>query len=112
NDDILHNLHLFANPLMTDIPDKNNRDVIYFGPGIHTFEDNKFEVPSNCTVYVDGGAILRGHLLAHNVKNVKIICSGMAGHKVQKILMLSTLAQKSIRLRIINLQCHSTVRCM
>lgn len=83
NDDIFHNLHLFANPLMTDIPDKNNPDVIYFGPGIHTFEDNKFEVPSNSTVYVDGGAILRGQLLVHNVKNVKIIGSGMVEHTVK-----------------------------
>lgn len=83
NGDIFHNLHLFANPLIGEIPDRNQADVIYFGPGIHEFENKKFDVPSNSTVYVDGGAILRGQLLVHNVKNVKIIGSGMVEHTVK-----------------------------
>src|SRR5690606_1281545 len=83
NDDIFHNLHLFANPLMTDIPDKNRTDVIYFGPGIHEFEGKKLNVPSNTTVYVDGGAILRGQLLIENVNNVKVIGRGMVEHTVK-----------------------------
>ncbi|GGH08564.1 endo-polygalacturonase [Sphingobacterium alkalisoli] len=83
NDDIFHNLHLFANPLMTDRPDKNKKDVIYFGPGIHEFEGGKLDVPSNSTVYVDGGAVLRGQLLVHNAKNVKIIGRGMVEHTVK-----------------------------
>lgn len=83
NDDIFHNLHLFANPLMTDIPDKRKKDVIYFGPGIHEFEDKKFNVPSNTTVYVDGGAILRGQLLIHEAQNVKVIGRGMVEHTIK-----------------------------
>jgi len=83
NDDIFHNLHLFANPAIENVPDKNDPNVIFFGPGIHEFEDEKFEVPSNKTVYVDGGAILRGQLLIHNAQNVKVIGSGMVEHTVK-----------------------------
>jgi hypothetical protein len=83
NDDIFHNLHLFANPMIENIPDRNDPDVIFFGPGIHEFEDNKFEVPSNKTVYIDGGAILRGQLLIQNAENVNVIGSGMVEHTVK-----------------------------
>lgn len=83
NDDIFHNLHLFANPLMENIPDKNNPNVIFFGPGIHTFEKNVFHVPSDKIVYVDGSAILRGQLLIHDVQNVKVVGRGMVEHTVK-----------------------------
>jgi len=83
NDDIFHNLHLFANPIIKNIPDRNDQDVIFFGPGIHEFENDKFQVPSNKTVYIDGGAILRGQLLIHNAQNVKVMGSGMVEHTVK-----------------------------
>lgn len=83
NDDIFHNLHLFANPILKEIPDKDDPDVIYFGPGIHQFKNNKFDVPSNKTIYVDGGAILRGQLSISNAENIKIIGSGMIEHTVK-----------------------------
>ncbi|MDD2215603.1 MAG: hypothetical protein PHE41_03415 [Eubacteriales bacterium] len=83
NGNIFNNLHLFANPVIENIPDKNDPDVIFFGPGIHEFEDNKFEVPSNKTVYIDGGAILRGQLLIQNAENVNVIGSGMVEHTVK-----------------------------
>ncbi|MDK2841343.1 MAG: hypothetical protein PWQ17_848 [Anaerophaga sp.] len=83
NGDIFHNLHLFANPLIENIPDKNDPDVIFFGPGIHEFNNEQFEVPSNKTVYIDGGAILRGQLLIHNAQNVKVMGSGMVEHTVK-----------------------------
>lgn len=83
NGNIFNNLHLFANLVIENIPDKNDPDVIFFGPGIHEFEDNKFEVPSNKTVYIDGGAILRGQLLIQNAENVNVIGSGMVEHTVK-----------------------------
>lgn len=83
NDDIFHNLHLFANPILKEIPDKNNPDVIYFGPGIHEFEKNRFDIPSNKTVFVHGGAILRGQLSISNAENIKIVGSGMVEHTVK-----------------------------
>ncbi|WP_321345268.1 hypothetical protein [uncultured Draconibacterium sp.] len=83
NGDIFHNLHLFANPLVKNVPDKNDPNVIWFGPGIHDFENEKYLVPSGKTVYVDGSAILRGQLLVHDAYDVKIIGRGMVEHTVK-----------------------------
>lgn len=51
-------LHIFANPLETDAPRPDDPGVIYYGPGIH--EVGAVTVPSGKTVYVAGGAIVRG----------------------------------------------------
>lgn len=83
NGDIFHNLHLFANPILKQIPDKNDPNVIYFGPGMHEFAENKIEIPSGKTVYVDGSAILRGQLLIHNVRDVHVVGRGMIEHTVK-----------------------------
>ncbi len=42
------------------IPDKDNPEVIYFGPGIHTVKNGELRVPSGKTVYLAGGAVLMG----------------------------------------------------
>ena len=83
NNNIFNNLHLFANPMQTSIPDKSDKNVIYFGPGIHDFKGGEFAVPSGKTVYVDGSAILRGKLLIHDVKDVKIMGRGMVEYTVE-----------------------------
>ena len=51
-------LHLFANPPETDAPQPGDPNVIYFGPGIH--EVSQLVVRNNQTVYVAGGAVVRG----------------------------------------------------
>jgi hypothetical protein len=51
-------LHLFANPPESDVPKPGDPDVIYFGPGIH--EVSHLVVTDNQTVYVAGGAVVRG----------------------------------------------------
>lgn len=53
-------LHLFANSPETDIPQKGDPNVIYFGPGVH--EIHGLEVHSGQTVYVAGGAIVKARL--------------------------------------------------
>lgn len=83
NGDIFHNLLLFANPLMENIPNKKDKEVIYFGAGIHEFKNKELKIPSNKTVYIAGDAILRGQLLVENVENVKIIGRGMIEHTVK-----------------------------
>jgi len=60
NGDHIRSLHLFVNPEETDIPDPNDPNVIYFGPGIH--EITSVSVGSNQTVYIAGGAVVRGVL--------------------------------------------------
>lgn len=58
NGEHIRSLHLFVNPEEKDIPDPNDPNVIYFGPGIH--EVTSVNVPDNSTVYIAGGAIVRG----------------------------------------------------
>jgi hypothetical protein len=78
--DKLHNLHLFANPIETFRPDPNDPNVVYFGPGVHLPKDlpgEAFNIPSGKTVYIAGGAIVRGKLLCDKVQNVRILGRGI-----------------------------------
>jgi len=78
--DVLHNLHVFGNPLETNKPDPNDPDVIYFGPGVHQPQDlpgNEFNIPSGKTVYIAGGAVVRAKLVCDRVENVKIMGRGI-----------------------------------
>ena len=85
NGDIFHNLHLFANPIDRNNPLKpgmnpkklkKNRNLIYFGPGIHQLPGDTLDVPSGKTVYISGGAIVRGCIRAKNAENVTIFVQG------------------------------------
>jgi hypothetical protein len=58
NGDWVHALHLFANPPERDAPRPGTAGLIYFGPGIH--EVRHLELTNNQTVYVAGGAVVRG----------------------------------------------------
>lgn len=84
NGDIFHNLHLFANPIDVNNPLegttlkklKRRRDLIYFGPGVHRLPGDTLNVPSGKTVYVAGGAVVKGCIRAVNVRDVKILGRG------------------------------------
>ena len=61
-------------------PDKNDPNVMYFESGIHEPTDTTgkcFRIPSNTTVYLEGGAVLKGRLNCDSVENVKILGHGM-----------------------------------
>ena len=80
NGDRLSNLHVFANPIIENVPDKNDPNVMYFESGIHEPTDTTgkcFRIPSNTTVYLEGGAVLKGRLNCDSVENVKILGHGM-----------------------------------
>jgi hypothetical protein len=83
NNDIFHNLHLFANPIDAYIPDTKDKNLIYFGPGIHPVEGGRLRVASGKTVYLSGGAILMGQILVENAQNVKILGRGMVDRTVK-----------------------------
>ncbi|MVM35991.1 glycoside hydrolase [Spirosoma sp. HMF4905] len=88
NGDKRHNLHLFANPLETYKPNPNDPNIVYFGPGIHTPGDKPgdvFNIPSDKTVYLAGGAVLRGKLVCDKVKNVRILGRGILDHPLRGI---------------------------
>ena len=60
NDSFEKPLHLFANPIEADRPDPADKDVIYFGSGLH--EVTTLRPKSGQTVYLAGGAILRAKI--------------------------------------------------
>ncbi|MDE3740966.1 glycosyl hydrolase family 28 protein [Maribacter polysaccharolyticus] len=57
NGDWHESLHIFANPMEVDVPDPNDPNVMYFGPGIH--DVTHVRVADSTTVYIAGGAYLR-----------------------------------------------------
>jgi hypothetical protein len=57
NGDWQESLHVLANPFETDIPDPNDPNVIYYGPGIH--DVLQVEIEDNKTIYIAGGAYIR-----------------------------------------------------
>jgi hypothetical protein len=67
-------LFLFANPLEEDIPAEDAPDVIYFGPGIH--HPGAIEAGDNQTVYLAGGAVVKGAIVARG-KNIRIAGRGI-----------------------------------
>ncbi len=50
-------LHILANPFEKDVPNPDDPNIVYFGPGLHDVTNVK--VGDNTTVYIAGGAYLR-----------------------------------------------------
>lgn len=63
-------IHIFANPLETNIPDKNDKNVIYVGPGLWNIDNVTLE--SGQTLYISGGAVVYGTIRGNNVQNVSV----------------------------------------
>lgn len=106
NGDIKHNLHLFPELPETEVytgteehcinwTGKNNHDVfiqgvrlIYFGPGIHKPKDlpsGEIKIPSNTTVYLAPGAVVRAKLCVDRAKNVRIIGRGILANPLRGV---------------------------
>ena len=84
NGDIFHNLQLFANAIDTNKPKKKTKNVIYFGPGIHEIPEAVLKVESGKTIYLAGGAVLRGQILIENAKNVKVLGRGIIDQDIKQ----------------------------
>ena len=101
-----HNLHLFPELPETEVytgteehcinwTGKNNHDVfiqdarlIYFGPGIHKPKDlpsGEIKIPSNTTVYLAPGAVVRAKLCVDHAKNVRIIGRGILANPLRGV---------------------------
>jgi hypothetical protein len=70
----LEPLLIFANPPEINPPKKGDPNVVYFGPGIH--KPIKIELLSNQTLYIAGGAIVKGGVDISG-DNVKIMGRGI-----------------------------------
>lgn len=60
NGDEYHSLHVFANPVDEEFYDPSDKNVIYYGPGVHYV--SRLVVRSNQTLFIDEGAILYGEM--------------------------------------------------
>jgi hypothetical protein len=83
NGDLFHNLHLFANPIDDFVPNAKDTNLLYFGPGIHEIPGGKLKVSSGKTVYIAGGAVLKGQVLIQHVQNVRVMGRGMVDQSVK-----------------------------
>ena len=68
-------LHIFANPLETDVPDPEDPDVFYIGPGEWTMD--AIALKDNQTLYLSGGAVLHSIVSVANADNVRICGRGL-----------------------------------
>lgn len=62
-------LLLFANPIEGNIPEPDDPDIIFFGPGLHKPE--KIVVQSNQMLYLAGGAVVKAEVLVEG-ENIQI----------------------------------------
>jgi hypothetical protein len=68
-----NNVQLFANPIERNVPRAGARRLIYYGPGIHVIPGNQIrDIPSHTTVYLAGGAVVRGSLRIRNAHDVVV----------------------------------------
>jgi hypothetical protein len=70
NNSVLRAIHIFANPLETDKPDKNDKNVVYIEPGLWNIDNVNLE--SGQTLYISGGAVVYGTIRGINVENVNV----------------------------------------
>jgi hypothetical protein len=74
--DITHPMLIFADSPETNVPSPTDPNIIYFGPGVYNIGAD-FSIGSNKTVYLSGGAYVKGKFNSRGAKNVKIIGRGI-----------------------------------
>ncbi|MBQ8137459.1 MAG: hypothetical protein IJ174_08510 [Clostridia bacterium] len=68
-------LHLFANPLETFVPNPDDPDVFYIGPGEWVMD--AISLSDNQTLYLSGGAVLHSIISVNGASNVRICGRGL-----------------------------------
>lgn len=68
-------LHIFANPIETDVPDPDDPDVFYIGPGEWVID--AIALQDNQTLYISGGAVVHSIVSVANAQNVRICGRGI-----------------------------------
>jgi len=72
-------LILISTPYETEIPDKNDPNVLYFDKGIH--EPGIINLKSNQTLYIASGAVVIGRIQGINIENAKVLGRGILESK-------------------------------
>ncbi len=68
-------LHIFANPPETDVPDPDDPNVFYIGPGEWVMD--AIALKDDQTLYLSGGAVLHSIISVANADNVRICGRGI-----------------------------------
>ena len=69
-------LFIFAGNPETCRPSPSDTNVIWFGSG-KLYKDVKLDLKDNQTVYIEGGAVVQGYIIAEGKKNIKICGRGI-----------------------------------
>ena len=75
NDNVNKALHIFANPPEENVPDPEDPNVYYIGPGEWVID--AIMLKDNETLYISGGAVLHSIITAANADNVRICGRGI-----------------------------------
>ena len=70
NGSVVGALHLFANPIEQDAPKEEDQDVLFIGPGL--WDIGLYVIDSHTTVYISGGAVVRGAFISIHTEDVHI----------------------------------------
>lgn len=68
-------LHIFANPLESNVPDFDDENVIYIGPGEWDIENIMLE--SGQTLYLSGGAVVHGIVQGNFAHDITVMGRGI-----------------------------------
>ena len=99
NGNVQNNLSLFVNPIEVNAPSPTDPNVIYLGPGIY---NQNYTVPSGKTLYIAGGAIVKGTVYMDNATNVKLMGRGIIDHPAWKAVSADYSNQVTIDGVIVN----------
>ena len=69
-------LIIFGNSIEKNPPKKSDKNVVYFGAGVH-YLDKQIELKDNQILYIAGGAVVKAPVFANGAKNVKICGRGV-----------------------------------
>ena len=75
NNNVNKATHIFANPIETDVPDPDDPNVLYIGPGEWTMD--AIALTDGQTLYLSGGAVLHSIVSVSGAQNVRICGRGM-----------------------------------
>jgi hypothetical protein len=74
--DDLKPLHFYGNPLEENRPSPDDPSVLYFKGG-QIYEVGRLSLKDGQTIYLEGGAILKGAILASHANNIRICGRGV-----------------------------------
>lgn len=104
----LPHLAIFANPLETSVPKKNDAGIIYYAPGLYNV--GTINLQSNQTIYIAGGAVVNANIRGADVENVKFLGRGILNGNV-RISASSNLEVNGIFIRNTQGWCNTITDC-